>query len=287
MKLQDFLIDAAAQLRPLSDDPGVEARVLASHVTGRPPAWLLAHPDSDLSPDQASALEALLRRRLEGQPLPYLIGHWEFFGLDFDLTPDVLIPRPETELLVETAIAWAHANNPTRAIDVGTGCGCIAVALASHCPDLAITATDISPMALALAHRNAQKHGVAERVAPVECDLFPSGDNPDLNFELILANPPYIPTEKMKQTPVYGREPTLALDGGVDGLRVVSRLLEQAGGRLAAGGLLLVEFESSLRAPVEAQARERFPLAKIEIKKDLLGLDRLLVVQTQIRGGSF
>jgi methylase of polypeptide subunit release factors len=127
---------------------------------------------------------------------------------------------------------------------------------------------------------------VAERLALVECDLCPLGDDPALTFDLILSNPPYIPTEKMKRTPVYGREPTLALDGGPDGLSVLSRLLEGAAPRLAAGGLLLVEFESSLGAPVQAAAREIFPLARIEIKKDLLGLDRLLVVQTQRRGGS-
>jgi len=253
--------------------------VLASHVTARPSAWLLAHPEFDLAPNQASALEALLQRRLDGEPLPYVIGHWEFFGLDFDLTPDVLIPRPETELLVETAIAWAQGNHPARAIDVGTGSGCVAVALAFHCRDLAITATDISPAALAVARRNRQKHGVAERMALVECDLFPSREDPALKFDLILSNPPYIPTEKMKQTPVYGKEPTLALDGGLDGLRVLSRLLEGGPGWLSVGGLLLVEFESSLGAPVQAAARENFPLAKIEIKKDLLGLDRLLVVQ--------
>lgn len=279
MKLQDFLSDASKRLGSLTDDPALEARVLASHVTGRPSAWLLAHPELDLTADQASALEALLQRRLDGQPLPYVIGRWEFFGLDFDLTPDVLIPRPETELLLETAIAWAQIHHPARTIDVGTGSGCIAVALAFHCRDLAITATDISPAALALAHRNAQKHGVAERVAMVECDLFPAGDSPALKFDLIVSNPPYIPTEKMKQTPVYGREPTLALDGGADGLSVLSRLLEGAARRLSVGGLLLVEFESSLGAPVQATARENFPQAKIEIKKDLLGLDRLLAVQ--------
>lgn len=281
------MTDTSTRLGLLTDDPALEARVLASHVTGQPSAWLLAHPDSELPPDQASALQALLQRRVDGQPLPYLIGHWEFFGLDFDLTPEVLIPRPETELLVETAIAWAQVHHPARAIDVGTGSGCIAVALAFHCCDLAVTATDLSTAALAVSHRNARKHGVAERVALVECDLFPAGDDPALKFELILSNPPYIPTEKMKQTPVYGREPTLALDGGVDGLRVLSRLLEGAAGRLAAGGLLLVEFESSLGTPVQAAAREVFPLARIDIRKDLLGLDRLLAVQTQSRGGSF
>ena len=119
MNLQDFFSDASKRLEPVTDDPGLEARVLASHVTGRPSAWLLAHPELDLTADQASALEALLQRRLDGQPLPYVIGHWEFFGLDFDLTPDVLIPRPETELLVETAIAWAQVHHPARTLSRG------------------------------------------------------------------------------------------------------------------------------------------------------------------------
>jgi release factor glutamine methyltransferase len=279
MRLQEFLTGAAARLKPLTDDPALEARVLASHVTHHPSSWLLAHPDFYLSTEQAAALEALLLRRLDREPLPYVIGHWEFFGLDFDLTPQVLIPRPETELLVEAAIAWAQAHNPGRVIDVGTGSGCIAVTLAFHCPGLAVTATDISPQALAVARRNAAKHGVAERVALVECDLFPAGDAPSLTFDLIASNPPYIPTGTMKKTAVYGREPTLALDGGADGMTVLSRLLEGATGRLSPGGLLLVEFESGLRAAVQAEARKTFPLAEIEIRRDLLGLDRLLVLK--------
>jgi len=273
------LNEAATRLGAMTDDPVLEARVLAAQVTHRPASWLLAHPESDLSPEQSAALETLLQRRLEGEPLPYVIGHWEFFGLDFDLTPDVLIPRPETELLVETAIAWAQIHNPLHAIDVGTGSGCVAVTLAFHCPGLAVSATDISAPALAVARRNAEKHGVAERLSLVQCDLFPAGDAPSNTFDLIVSNPPYIPTEIMKKTTVYGKEPTLALDGGTDGLAVISRLLDQATRRLSAAGLLLVEFESSLGAAVEADARRKFPLARTESRKDLLGLDRLLVVQ--------
>jgi HemK-like putative methylase len=161
---------------------------------------------------------------------------------------------------------------------VGTGSGCIAIALAVHCPSLTLTATDLSSAALEVGRGNAHKHAVAGRITFMECDLFPAG--PPSLFDLIVSNPPYIPTEVMKRTAVYGKEPTLALDGGADGLAVISRLLAEAGGQLAPAGLLLVEIESSLGAAVLYAARQRFPLAKIEIKKDLLGLDRLLVLET-------
>lgn len=278
LTLGAFLSTAATQLKGVADDPALEARLLAAHVIGRPSSWVLAHPELRLTPEQTAAPGGLLARRLAGEPLPYLLGHWEFFGLDFDLTPAVLIPRPETELLVATAIAWAQGHRAARAIDVGTGSGCIAIALAVHCPSLALTATDISPTALEVGRGNAHKLAVAGRITFVECDLFPA--EPPSPFDLIVSNPPYIPTEVMKRTAVYGKEPTPALDGGADGLAVISRLLAEAGGHLAPAGLLLVEIESSLGASVLSAARQRFPLAKIEIKKDLLGLDRLLVIET-------
>src|SRR5258706_12973698 len=144
------------------ETPVLDAQVLLAHVMGRDRAWLLAHPEVSPTPAQQAALETAIRGLQEGPPFPYVLGQWEFFGLDFEVTPDVLIPRPETELLVETALDWirAHPQSADRFVDVGTGSGCIAVRLAVNLPRAGITATDASPAALALARSKAEKQGV-------------------------------------------------------------------------------------------------------------------------------
>lgn len=268
----------------------LEMQVLLAHVTGKNRAWVLAHPEAALTPEQEQAFLALKERYEAGEPLPYLLGHWEFYGLDFYVSPDVLIPRPETELLIDLALARARTRSATgaglRLIDIGTGSGCIPVTLATLLPDAEISATDISAAALAVARSNAEKHGVAQRIKFHEADLFPDGTEPSTvhrppsTFDLILSNPPYIPTETMLGLPIYGREPTLALDGGPDGLAIIRRLLGQSKRYLAAGGALLLEIEYRQGAQVAALARENFPDADINIHKDLAGLDRLLVTDT-------
>lgn len=285
-----------ASLLP-GETPALDAQVLLAHVTGQNRAWVLAHPEASLTPEQESAIETAIRQLQDGMPLPYVIGHWEFFGLDFDLTPDVLIPRPETELLVETALGWVrtHPEAAYRFMDVGTGSGCIPVALAVHVPRATITATDISPAALAVAHRNAQKHGVEDRITFVECDLLPQTIddrpwtvNPDTStvyhplstVNVFTANLPYIPTETLTGLDVYNREPTLALDGGSDGLDLIRRLLALLTAKTAKGSLILLEIEERQGAAVQALARAAFPNAEIQIKKDLAGIDRLAIIET-------
>jgi release factor glutamine methyltransferase len=267
-----------------------DLQVLLAHVTGKNRAWVLAHPEAVLTPEQEQTFLALKARYEAGEPLPYLLGNWEFYGLDFYVSPDVLIPRPETELLIDSALAWARMRSATgaglRFIDIGTGSGCIPVTLATRLPDAEISATDISPAALAVARLNAEKHGVAQRIAFHEADLFPGVAEPSTvhrlpsTFDLILSNPPYIPTETMLGLPIYGREPTLALDGGPDGMATIRRLLGRSKQRLAAGGTLLLEIEYRQGAQVAALARENFPDADIHIHKDLAGLDRLLAIDT-------
>src|SRR5512143_2162838 len=156
--LQQVLEATAARLSTVSESPQLDAQVLLAYVLDKPRTWVLAHPDSAPEPEAALKLEPMLRRLEQGEPLPYVLGHQEFFGLDFELTPDVLIPRPETELLVEKALAWLEAAPERRTVaDVGTGSGCIAVSLATRLPDLHVLATDISMAALRVARRNAQK----------------------------------------------------------------------------------------------------------------------------------
>jgi len=287
-----FLPEIAQRLRKVSDTPELDAQVLLAHILERPRSWLLAHPEADLSPARQAALTEALSRLEAGVPLPYVLGHWEFFGLDFIVTPDVLIPRPETELLVEQALAWLRKHPcKHRGADVGTGSGCIAVALAVHVPDLHLLATDISPAALDVARQNAHHHGVADRIKFVPCDLLPLENETGLfqyhpssivrrpSFDLLCANLPYIPTPTLQSLPIHGREPTLALDGGADGLDVIRRLLAILPNVMAPGGMCLLEIEALQGPAVLSLAKAAFPGAKITLHQDLTGKDRLVRIE--------
>ncbi len=298
------------RLEKMSDTPGLDVQVLMAYLLGKPRVWVMAHPETLLNEKQSTTLESLVARLAHGEPLPYVLGSWEFFGLEFYITPDVLIPRPETEILVERALAWLRhrliappagglqnrqANQQKtveadrellRAFDIGTGCGCIAISLAVNLPEVHMLATDISPAAIAVARRNAARQHVAHRVEFFCCDLFPTKkDEGRRNAEstssvdLIVANLPYIPTQPLQNLPVHLHEPGVALDGGADGLALIRRLLIEAAQRLAPGGLLLLEIESSQGTAVLSLAYDAFSRAEIHLHKDLSGHDRLLEVQ--------
>ncbi len=275
------ILDATAtRLSPLSDTPQLDAEVLIASVLDQPRTWLLAHDDLSFDPKAASVLESLVQRLERGEPLPYVIGHWEFFGLDFDLTPDVLIPRPETELLAERAISWLQSSDKRRSIaDIGTGCGCIAVSIAANIPSAHILAADISSAALEVARRNANKHHVENQIEFIECDILPKSLSSESRFDLICSNLPYIPTEKLHNLPIYGREPTLALDGGDDGLDLFRRLLAIAPKRLALGGRMLLEIEATRGPAALSLAYDAFEEAEIHLYQDLAQQDRLLEIQ--------
>lgn len=241
-----------------------------------------------LTPEQETTLETAVRQLESGVPLPYILGHWEFFGLDFDVSPDVLIPRPETELLIETALAWARTHPPLgpgfRFLDIGTGSGIIPVTLAVHLPSAQMLATDISPAALSVARHNAEKHGVQQRIRFVEADLLDKCESWTFDysstrtFDILTANLPYIPTATLQTLEIFGREPTLALDGGPDGLQLIRRLLAEITAKQVSARLILLEIENRQGEAIQALARQHFPAADIEIKKDLAGQDRLAVI---------
>ncbi len=259
-----------------SDTSGLDAQVLVAHVLKAPRSVVLAHPEVHLSRRASAALDGMLARLEKGEPLPYILGKWEFFGMDFEISPEVLIPRPETELLVEKAISWLNRNPDRRsAVDVGTGSGCIAIALAVNIPDLSIVATDISRGAIQVARRNAKKHSVAKRVTCSCSDLIPADG---ATYDLIVANLPYIPTNALHGLTVYGREPTLALDGGVDGLDLIRRLLRLVPDTLRPGGMMLMEIESSQGPHALSLAFDAFTEAEIHLHKDISGHDRLLEI---------
>lgn len=281
--------DITARLTPISDTPALDASVLLAHVIHKPRTWVIAHPELRLTTAQQKQLDDSMIRLQAGEPLPYVLGHWEFFGLDLDITPDVLIPRPETELLVEKAITWLRQNPEKKTIaDIGTGSGAIALSIAVHVPGVNILATDISSKALKVARQNAEKHQVRKRVEFFECDLLPERltidalqskiVNRQSSIGLFCANLPYIPTRELHNLPIYTREPTLALDGGEDGLNQIRKLIELAPGWLAQNGLILLEIEALQGAKALSLARGVFPQARVDLHKDLAGKDRLLSI---------
>lgn len=259
------------------EQPYQAALILLAHVLQKTKTWVLAHPETHLNPDQKTQLEALVQRLQAGEPLPYLTGKQAFFGLDFAVSPAVLIPRPETELLVEEALDWLDGHpGATHALDVGTGSGCIAVSLATRKPWLSINATDLSAEALKLAEQNAETNHVRDQIMFEQADLMPSVDQ---SFDLVCANLPYIPTNKLEEVNTLGFEPTLALDGGVDGLRLIRRLLELLPSRINAPALILLETEATLGAETLALANQAFPRADVRLLPDLAGRDRLVRIE--------
>lgn len=287
--IESTLGKLSGQLADHSDTPELDAQVLLAHAMAKPRTWILAHPEAKLSTEQNRIIQEASRQMQSGVLLPYVLGHWEFFGLELEVTPDVLIPRPETELLVEHALQWLQALQARqdsflaelRAADVGTGSGCIAVALAMQIPDLYLLATDISYPALQGARRNAQKFGVDRRIDFVQCDLLPPHPDPlptESHFDLICGNLPYIPTETLRGLRVYGREPILALDGGPDGLDIIRRLFQLAPDWLSPGGMILFEIEASQGNAALSLVYDTFSQATVHLHQDLAGHDRLLQV---------
>ena len=258
----------------------LEADVLVRHVLHMERADLLARPDTPLSSAQAAALETLLARRLRREPLAYVLGHREFHGLDFRVTADVMVPRPETETLVEEALAWAGARpDPITVADIGTGSGCIVVSLAVGLPDARFVATDVSQAALAVAEGNARRHGVAERVRLLSGYLLQPLPG---HVDLIVANLTYVPSGRIDslQPEVRDHEPREALDGGPDGTDLLRPLLRHAGAYLRPAGALMLEIDEEQGSTMAEAARTAFPAAAVCVLPDLSGRDRVLVVQT-------
>ena len=247
---------------------------MLGHILHQDKAWVLTHGEYLLTPTENQTLQSSLEKLLQGMPLPYILGEWEFFGRRFEVTPAVLIPRPETELLVERAVQFAAALDHPRVVDVGCGSGIIAVTLTKALPEAHILALDVSRPALEIARRNAVRHQV--RLDLLQADLLKPLSGP---FNLICANLPYIPTAALDNLEVTHWEPRLALDGGESGLVIISRLLSQAQTRLAPGGSLLLEIEATLGQKSLTLAKTAFPDANVQLFSDLAGKDRLIQVQ--------
>ncbi len=265
-----------------SEEASLEAELLLAHVLTTDRTHLFQRLRDQLAPDAQSAFDALLQRRLDHEPTPYILGRKEFYGLEFEVTPAAIIPRSETETLVELVIGFVRtraAGRKTRVADVGVGCGAIAVTLAAELPEAQVIATDVSPDALALARRNAERHGVAQRIRFLQGDLMEPLEAP---VDIIAANLPYVRSGDFEAAPpeIREHEPRLGLDGGPNGLRLIERLLRDAPPCLKRGGALFAEIGEAQGEAACKLAQQSFPQARIEVKRDLSGLDRVLVVRT-------
>jgi release factor glutamine methyltransferase len=286
-KIAEALTKAAADLRAAGiPDARADARALLSDTLGRDHAFLIAHSADELEPGALALFRERIARRATGEPVQYITGRQEFYGLDFEVSPAVLIPRPETELLVETALALLRDGDaPPLVCDVGTGSGCIPVALLHERRDALACGLDISPGALAVAARNAARHGVATRLTLLASDCFDALDAAHAaSFNLITSNPPYIAESDIQrlQREVREHEPRLALTPGGDGLCVIRRLIAEAPRFLDAGGHLLIEIGYNQHEAVARLVDENV-WTLLDIRRDLQGIPRVVVLRRTSR----
>jgi release factor glutamine methyltransferase len=238
-----------------AESPRLDAEVLLAQARCCQRIDLYAAYGEEASDELRAKFRDYVSRRAKGTPVAYIVGHKEFYSLDFEVTPDVLVPRPETESLVVALLDHAKqkvGDSPLSIADVGTGSGIIAVCAAKYLPSARVTAIDISPAAIAVARRNAERHGVSDRVTFIESDLF-AAVPPDARFDVVASNPPYVTTAEMAALPadVREHEPHLALAAGEQGTAVIEPLIAQAAERLNPGGLLLIEISPMIASAVE------------------------------------
>jgi release factor glutamine methyltransferase len=260
-----------------SETARLDAEILLAFARGCQRIELYTRFDEVLSEKQRSIMRDLVRRRAQSEPVAYLVGHREFFSLDFLVTPDVFIPRPDTETLVLAVLEQAKTISSPRILDVGTGSGCIGVAIAAHHPEARLTAIDISKAALEVAKTNAQRHNVADRIRFCNGDLFAPLQENEL-FDIIVSNPPYItePERETLQSDVRLHEPHSALFSGQDGLDIIRRLIAEAPGYLSPGGLLLMELDPSQADAVTKLLQSHDFYTETKSHKDLTGKIRVV-----------
>lgn len=265
------------------DTPYLDAEVLLAYTLDKNRTWLYVHPEACLDRNQLDTFDHLITRREQREPVAYITGHKEFFALEFLVNSHVLIPRPETELLVELIInneQLVNSNEQLLIVDVGTGSGCIAITLAKYLRYASLLAIDVSYQALRVARQNAIRHQVLDKISFLAGDLLAPLAAP---VDLIVSNPPYVNQSELTDpytTPEVNQyEPQPALNGGREGLETIRRLLSQANKNLKPGGSLIIEIGYNQGQTVTDLARTYFPMANIEVKKDLAGLDRVLIVQ--------
>jgi release factor glutamine methyltransferase len=288
------LKEGMAQLREANvPSPTLAVELLLMHALHRDRTWLYTHPETELDASAAREYFALIARRAAGEPTQYLTGKQEFWGLEFEVNPDVLIPRPETEHVVEVALERLGARGikinmrtgePSPALriaDVGTGSGCLTVALAYELPHAEIFATDISAGALEVARRNAERHSVADRVRFFEGDLLGPVPFYTRSYDLIVSNPPYVAEDEAATLAreVREHEPHAALFGGPSGIEIYERLIKQAGELLGSGGVLVLELGYNSAQRIRAILVAQRHWVNVSVTNDLAGIPRVLAAE--------
>ena len=261
------------------ESPQLDAEILLAHALGLTRSQLYARLDSEPNPAVEETFRSLVGRRSQHEPVAYITGHKEFYGLDLHVDQRVLIPRPETETLVEVSLSIARQKDISPLAEVGVGSGAIAIALAANLPSVNIFAIDASADALAVAELNCQRHGVLDRVRLLPGDLLEPLPEP---VGLIVANLPYVSHEDLNTLPpdITEYEPLSAIDGGEDGLQHIRRLLAQAASKLKLPGIICLEIGATQAPAVNELAREEFPHATVGLVRDLAGLDRVAIIAT-------
>jgi len=256
--------------------PRLEAEILLAHTLNVDRLHLYLSPDKPLTPEERTRYRALIKARRTGVPLQHLIGEVNFFGLRFKVSRDALIPRPETEELLERTLKLAPRDRDIRCLDLGTGTGVLAICLARYLPRAAVTAVDISPEALSLAEENAGLNGVEDRIAFIKSDWFSRLDG---EYDLIVSNPPYVPSKDLERLAreVRDHEPRRALDGGADGLKDISAIVTGARAHLRSGGYLLLEIGDGQGGKIEGMIQGIG--LDVRIEPDLAGKERFAVAR--------
>ncbi|NJL92291.1 MAG: peptide chain release factor N(5)-glutamine methyltransferase [Anaerolineae bacterium] len=270
---------AAHALADTSESAARDARILLCAVLEVTPEYLILYLERALTIEQTAAFSKLVQQRAQGVPVAYLLGRKGFYDIEVYVTPGVLIPRPETELLVEKAIAWATERH-VLIIDVGTGSGAIALSLAKHLPQAHVTGIDISEVALEVARRSAEKLNLAQRVRWLQGNLVQPLLDAGETADLIIANLPYIPSNELEHLEVARHEPREALDGGLDGLDPIRQLLRQAPGVMRQTSLIYLEIGAGQSQTIRDMVAQHFPALAIEaVEQDLAGHDRVVTLK--------
>ncbi|MFA5050538.1 MAG: peptide chain release factor N(5)-glutamine methyltransferase [Patescibacteria group bacterium] len=277
MTIKQALLRAIQSLQKITNEPHLDAEVLLSFTVKKPKIWLYSHSEKKLKKTEEIKFKKLIAQRKNGTPIAYLVGHKEFFDLDFMVDKNVLIPSPDTELMIEEILKSAEVRPPQSEVgpliaDVGTGCGNIAITLAKHLPLAKIYAIDISKDVLKMAKRNAKKHKADKQIIFLNGDLLKPLPE---KIDFIAANLPYIPTQKAQ---LLFHSPQIALNGGKDGLKFYQSLLENAADYLRPNGKIFLEINFNQAEKIKKIIKKYFPQAEIEIKKDLAGLNRLVII---------
>ena len=266
-----------------------ETELLFTEILNYNQLDLYLNKDISLDKAQASLISEVLKRRIQGQPLQYILGKTEFMGLEFKVTPDVFIPRPETEILVETVIKQSsiihHPSSVPNILDIGTGSGCIAISLAKLLSNVKIIATDISSSALKIAQRNALLNNLDDKIKFINSDLFTSYELRFTNYDIIVSNPPYIPASEIEVLQAEIKyEPRIALDGGKNGLDFYRRIIKETPSYLKKGGFLIMEMGFNQREAIKNIFQKSRVFQIIEFVKDYNNIDRVVVAQKKKDG---